>query len=47
MYELYKFIDGEWYIHGVYNTVQSLARATFELGKMGVAQIEIKENNNA
>lgn len=46
MYELYRLIDGKWYLYGMYNTPTSLARACFELGKMGVTQIEIKENSD-
>ena len=47
MYELYKLVNGEWHIHGVYNTVSSLANACFELGKFGILQIKVEVNNNA
>lgn len=34
-YKLERKVDGEWYYYGTYNTPEQLARACFELGKMG------------
>ena len=34
-YKLERKIDGEWYYYGTYDTPERLAKACFELGKMG------------
>lgn len=42
-YELYRLIEGEWYIWGTYESVDVLARAACELGKMGVELVKVEE----
>ena len=42
MYKLEQYVDGEWWPLGTYSTVQGLATAAFELGRMRGVKINIK-----
>lgn len=41
MYKLYKLVDGEWWIHGTYQDVFTLAMAAHQLGLDGFEQIKV------
>ena len=42
MYELEKQIDGKWYYHGTFDSVDKMARAANSLGEYGI-KVRVKE----
>ena len=41
MYELYKYVDGEYYIYGTYSDVMTLTVAAHQLGLDGFESIKV------
>lgn len=41
-YILLKLVDDEWWEHGTYDSIDSLAKAAFWLGKDGYEEIRVE-----